>query len=93
MNLNSWTILCLAYVIGLLSTYIFGFPNPNPSWQQWTIVVAGLGLFSLIAAIFVPKFWRLGPTWKLWLAAGIIAILAVVYFQIRVPQPAINDIS
>ena len=93
MNRNSWTILCLAYVIGLLSTYIFGFPNPNPSWQQWTIVVAGLGLFSLIATVFIPKFWRLGPTWKLWLGAGIIAILAVVYFQIRVPQPAINDIS
>ncbi len=93
MNRNNWTIICLAYVIGLLSTYIFGFPNPNPSWQQWTFVLTGLGFFSAIAALFIPKLWRIGPGWKLWLSAGIIAILAVIYFQFRVPEPSNTDIS
>ena len=93
MNRNNWTIICLAYVIGLLSTYIFEFPNPNPSWQQWTFVLGGLGFFAAIAALFIPKFWLMGPGWKLWISAGIIAILAVVYFQFRVPHPSNTDIS
>jgi len=93
MNRNNWIIICLAYVIGLLSTYIFGFPNPNPTWQEWTFVLGGLGFFSAIAAIFIPKFWRVGPGWKLWISAGIVAILAVVYFQFKVPYPSNTDIS
>ncbi|MGK7871989.1 MAG: ComEC/Rec2 family competence protein [Xenococcaceae cyanobacterium] len=93
MNRNSWTILCLAYVIGLLSTEIWGFPNPNPSWQQWTAIATGLGLSSIFAAMVVPRFWRTGPRWRLWLSAGLVALLAAVYFQVRVPQPDVNDIS
>ncbi|NJP21018.1 MAG: DUF4131 domain-containing protein [Hydrococcus sp. CRU_1_1] len=93
MNRNSWTILCLAYAIALLSTNIFGITNPNPSWQTWFITVTGLGFLSVLAAIFIPRFWRRGPKWQLWLTAGLVAIFAVVYFQIRIPQPGSNDVS
>ncbi|MCU0537719.1 MAG: ComEC/Rec2 family competence protein [Hydrococcus sp. Prado102] len=93
MNRNSWTVLCLAYAIALLSTNIFGITNPNPSWQTWFITVSGLGFLSVLAAIFIPRFWRRGPKWQLWLAAGLFAIFAVVYFQLRIPQPGSNDIS
>lgn len=92
MKRNSWTVLCLAYVIGLLSTAALGF-NPNPSWQQWLIVVLGLGFFSVGTAILIPRFWRRGPRAGLWLSAGLVAILAVVHLQIRIPQPQNNDIS
>lgn len=92
MNRDSWTIFCLAYAIGLLSTSVLGF-NPNPSWQQWLIVVGGLGFLSIVAAIVIPRFWRRGIRWQQWLAAGLVAILAVGYFQFRIPQPANDDIS
>ncbi len=93
MNRKSWAILCLAYVIGLLSTGVLGFPNSHPSWQQWTAIAIGLGLSSAIAAGLSPRFWRTGPGSRLWIGAGLVAILAAVYFQVRVPQPGVNDIS
>ncbi|MGH2412426.1 MAG: ComEC/Rec2 family competence protein [Microcystaceae cyanobacterium] len=92
-NRNSWIICCLAYSIGLFSTSIFGFLNPHPSWQQWLFIIISLGLLSIFLALFVPRCWPRGPGIKVWLLAGIIAISAVVYFQIRIPQPGINDIS
>jgi competence protein ComEC len=92
MKRNSWTILCLAYVIGLLSTAALD-SNPNPSWQQCLMLVLGLGFFSAGTAVWVPRFWRRGPRAGLWLSAGLIAVLATVYLQIRLPQPQNNDIS
>ena len=83
----------MAYAIGLLSTGIFRFPNPYPSWQQWTLIALGFGSFSTGAAVLVPRFWPTGPRARIWLSAGIIALLAVVYFQVRLPQPDVNDIS
>ncbi|OKH24547.1 competence protein [Hydrococcus rivularis NIES-593] len=93
MNRDSWTVLCLAYAIGLLSTGVLELSNPNPSWQQWIAVAVGLGFFSIVAAISMPRFWRREPRWQLWLVAGLVAILAVAYFQFRIPQPGSNDIS
>jgi competence protein ComEC len=92
MNRDRWTIICLAYTIGLLSTNILGF-HPNPSWQQWIVVIGGLGFLSAIAAITMPRFWRRSSRWQLWLSAGLVAILAVAYFQFRIPQPTDSDIS
>jgi competence protein ComEC len=92
MNRDSWTILCVAYVIGLLSTGVLGFA-PNPSWQQWIVIVLGLGFLSVLAAILIPQFWQRSPRRWLWFLAGLVAILAVAYLQMRIPQPPSNDIS
>ncbi len=86
MSRHHWEIIFLAYILGLL--FISASGNFPP-----VIWILGLGLLTLIAAIFIPRFWRRSPKWKFWLVAGLIAILAGVYFQIRLPQPGINDIS
>jgi competence protein ComEC len=93
MNRRSWAVICIAYPLGLLSTGVFGFPPPHPSWQQWTVAIGGLGILSLVAASFAPRLWRRGPGWPVWLVAGLVAILAVFYLQVRTPQPARDDIS
>jgi competence protein ComEC len=93
MTRHDWTVLCLAYVMGLLATSLFGFPNPHPSWQQWTVAVGGLVGLSLLAAIIRPRLGRRLFSRKLWLGAGAIAIFAVLYFQWRIPQPGLHDIS
>ncbi len=93
MNRDRWTILCLAYIIGLLSTSAFDYPNPHPSWQQWTIAIAGLVLLTFIAALFLPRWWRECPRGKFWLAAALVTILGAVYLQLRTPQPSHDDIS
>lgn len=83
MNLATTAfILCLAYIFGLLSTVLI-FP-----WGGFVVLILGI-----IATLVVPKFWRKGPKPWVWLVAGVVGLLAVLYFQTRIPQPAINDIS
>ncbi|NES18660.1 MAG: DUF4131 domain-containing protein [Symploca sp. SIO3E6] len=93
MNPASGALLSFAYILGLLSTAILGFPIRAVSWEQYILLVIGLGVLGVVAAITLPRFWRTGPRPRLWLATGIVAALAVVYFQTRVPQPASNEIS
>jgi competence protein ComEC len=95
MTRNSWIIFCLAYVIGLLSTNLLAFPNFGFTWQQLVILATGLIGLSIIAAIAT---WRFGKSkyqsqYQMCLCAGIVAVLAVVYFQCRIPQPNVDDIS
>jgi competence protein ComEC len=80
-------ILCLAYIVGLLST---AFP-----WRLFGVPAGGLAVMALgvAAAIAVPRFWRTGPKFWLWLAAGTVGFLATLYFQARTPQPAASDVS
>jgi competence protein ComEC len=73
-------ILSLAYILGLVST---GVP-----WGKFGFLALGVG-----TAVFLPRFWRTGPKRSLWLAAGLVGFLASLYFQVRLPQPAANDIS
>jgi competence protein ComEC len=73
-------VLSLAYILGLL----FGATD----WGR--LVLLGLGV---VAAIVLLRFWRTGPKLRLWLAAILIGFLAPLYLQLRIPQPAINDIS
>ncbi|MGB7272535.1 MAG: ComEC/Rec2 family competence protein [Geitlerinemataceae cyanobacterium] len=73
-------ILCLAYIVGLLMTAV--------PWGGWGLLILG----CLLAAI-LPRQWRMGPPWGVWVAAGTIGFLATLYFQFRVPQPSVNDIS
>ncbi|NER52062.1 MAG: ComEC family competence protein [Symploca sp. SIO1A3] len=93
MNPASGALLSFAYILGLLSTAILGFPITVVSWEQYILLVIGFGVLGVVAAITLPRFWRTGPRPRLWLTTGIVAALAVIYFQMRIPQPASNEIS
>jgi competence protein ComEC len=73
-------VLSLAYILGLL----FGTTDGGK------FVLLGLGI---LAAIVLLRFWRTGPKLRLWLAAILVGFLAPLYLQVRIPQPASNDIS
>lgn len=92
MNRNNAVIFGLAYIIGLLSTAIFAFSN-NLSPITIAMTIGGLIIITSIAAILVPRFFWIGKDLRLWIVAGAIAIVAVGYFQLRVPHPAVSDIS
>ena len=91
MSRNSWTIICLAYIVGLLSTGLFNWSNSG--WQSWATVAIGLAGLSILASLFIVRFRYLRKYRQICLATGIIAIFALVYFQLRIPQPRVNDIS
>ncbi len=80
MGQASAIVLCLAYGLGLLLT-----ASPG----------GGFGLLGLgvLLSWLVPRRWRSGPGGRVWLLAGVIGLLATLYFQFRIPQPAANDIS
>jgi competence protein ComEC len=73
-------IFCLAYIVGLLMTAV--------PWGGWGLLILG----CVLAAI-LPRCWRIGPPLGVWVAAGAIGFLATLYFQMRVPQPGVNDIG
>ncbi|MDJ0688069.1 MAG: ComEC/Rec2 family competence protein [Xenococcaceae cyanobacterium MO_188.B32] len=91
MSRNSWTILCLAYIVGLLSTGLFNWSNSD--WQNLLLVAIGLGGLSIAISILIAHFPYVRKYSKVCLSTGIIAIFALVYFQLRIPQPKVNDIS
>jgi competence protein ComEC len=74
------TVICLAYILGLLST---GLPGGG------FFVLLGGGVLSWAG----PRYWRGGPRSRLWLVAGLVGLLASLYWQWRIPQPPENDIS
>jgi len=88
MTQTSGIVLCLAYILGLLSTVVF--------WGGYGILALGIGTAVLCQSRFtkpLPSGWRVGPKSVVWLAAGAVGLLATIYFQVRTPQPAANDIS
>ncbi len=80
MNLTGSVILSLAYILGLLST--------GAAWGG--IVVLGLGCGTSIA---LPKLWKGKFSSRIWILAGVVGLAASLYFQMRVPQPGVHDIS
>ncbi|ACK70032.1 ComEC/Rec2-related protein [Gloeothece citriformis PCC 7424] len=93
MNRDRLTIICLSYCVGLLFTGILDFSHLNPTGLQWGIVTVAISGVSLGLGIIVPKVWRTAPKGKFWLITALVAFLAVVYFQWRVPSPKPHDIS
>ncbi|MEA5467402.1 ComEC/Rec2 family competence protein [Spirulina sp. 06S082] len=93
MSRQSWVILCIAYILGLLSTGIWASP-----FEKITLI-QGLGLASIeivlggIIGAIASRFWRKSPRLPIWIVAGILAGLAIAHFQLRLPQPATNDVS
>ena len=80
MNLTSGVILSLAYILGLLSTGV--------TWGGIIVLVLGC-----VASIALPKLWKGQFSSRIWVVAGVVGLVASLYFQIRVPQPGVTDIS
>ncbi|GCA82819.1 ComE operon protein 3 [Microcystis aeruginosa NIES-2522] len=93
MNRPNSVILGLAYILGLLSTGLLDFSPQLNRWQEVVIRIVILGLITLLTTTFIRRFWWQSPPKKIWLIAGLIAIFAVVYLEIRTPYPTANDIS
>jgi competence protein ComEC len=91
MTRNGWIVFCLAYLIGLLSTNLYPFPSSGFDWQQLGIIATVLMGLAVLVAIVTSRWLKF--SYNLCFGAGIVAILAVVYFQLRVPQPDVDDIS
>jgi competence protein ComEC len=88
---NRVALLCLAYVTGLLLTGVSG--------KILGLPIAAIA--SLLAGAIVPVIlrfagrwlkWRSAPKPIWWLAAGLVGLLAALYFDWRQPQPAATDI-
>lgn len=89
MNRYSWIIICLAYIVGLLATGLFYFSTDDFSLLVFLEIAIILALL-----IIITKFYsKLKINNNVWLSAFLIAILATVYFSLRIPQPQQNDIS
>lgn len=82
---------CIAYILGLLSTAV--------TWGGYGVISLGIAV-AVLAYIgkrtsyrnkFPNSFWKIKP--QLWLIAGLVGFLATIYFQVRTPQPGLNDIS
>jgi competence protein ComEC len=93
MSPASGALLSLAYIFGLLLTAVLGFPTRAVSWTEYSLLSLGVAIAGLVIALILPRFWRTGPKPRLWIVAGIVGSLAIVYFQARVPKPSTNDIS
>ena len=87
MTRNDWIILCLAYIVGLLSTNLISSSSDFTTQQLWWLV-GSIGLSIILAIVLLRPLKS-----RIWLGAAIVAILAVWYFQLRIPQPNNNDIS
>ena len=87
--MTSWgpLVICLGYILGLLSTGI-GIGYLNQPIAAYGLLGIGLG-----CSIWMPKRWRLGPTRRQWLLGGIISLVGAAYCLWRIPQPALDDVS
>jgi competence protein ComEC len=101
---TSGVIICLGYILGLLFTAI-----PWGGVWILILGLAGAVLFrkryttarqvaqkpgNIGSKIkFVFNTWQSVPHPRIWLAAGLVGLLATLYFQLRVPQPGVKDIS
>jgi competence protein ComEC len=104
MMQTSGIIICLSYILGLLFTAI----PWGGVWILLLGVVgavffrriyANLRKFALKREGAVGKDKAIANNWtgiphpRIWLIAGVVGLLATVYWQLRVPQPGIEDIS
>lgn len=89
MTRKDWIILCLAYIVGLLSTNLITFSTSGFTPQQLSLLIAGLSGLALMTKVA----FREQLNTKVGIFAVIVAIIAVLYLQVRIPQPSGNDIS
>jgi len=87
MNAAGGVVLCLAYGLGLLLTGV------SEQLGGLSVGAIALPVLGLLAGAIAPRFWRTGPSAQTWIAAGMVGLLAALYFQVRLPKPAETDIS
>lgn len=92
MKISGAALLCLAYIAGLFSTRIIALDGTT-HWLKIIVLSLALVTIGIFAALLVPRFWRTAPQPKLWILAGVIAAIAVIHLQLRLPQPSTLDIS
>lgn len=86
MTRNNWIVVGLAYIVGLWSTRLVNYPIANlDRTYLYSLLLLLLGLI-----IFTV---RLRHRTRNILSAVVVALFAVVYLQIRTPQPLYNDVS
>jgi competence protein ComEC len=100
---TSGVIICLSYIFGLLFTavpwggvWIFGLGIVGAVIFRRRTILRQLAQKSENAGSktkAVPNNWQTIPHPRIWLAAGLVGLLATLYFQWRVPQPGAKDIS
>jgi competence protein ComEC len=78
------TVCCLAYVMGLLLT---GLP--------WKVLGLPVGaIIMLVLGTIASRYpQRIGVKSRTWLLAGLCGFLAVLHFQMQLPQPGHEDVS
>ena len=100
---TSGVIICLGYIFGLLFTAL-----PWGGVWILVLGIVGAILFRRRTSSrqlaqkpenagsknkAVLNTWQTTPHARIWLAAGLVGLLATLYFQWRVPQPGAKDIS
>jgi competence protein ComEC len=101
---TSGVIICLGYILGLLFTaipwggvwiLILGLAGAVLFRKRYTtarqVAQKPENIGSKIKFVF--NTWQSVPHPRIWLAAGLVGLLATLYFQLRVPQPGVKDIS
>lgn len=78
-------------MIGLLLTGLWGGFNPQPSSLEWVLVVGAIAVCTALAAVLLPRVVWSVPA-QFWLVVGIVALVAVGYFQMRVPRAQADQI-
>ncbi len=100
---TSGVIICLGYIFGLLFTAV-----PWGGVWILALGIVGAVIFRRRTILrqlaqksenagnktkAVLNNWQTIPHPRIWLAAGLVGLLATLYFQWRVPQPGTKDIS
>ncbi|BAY97393.1 ComEC/Rec2-related protein [Tolypothrix tenuis PCC 7101] len=100
----SGVIICLGYILGLLFTAV---PWGGVWILLLGILIAVLLRLRFLKSRqltqkpenaatktkAISSFWQNTPQPRIWLAAGLVGLLATLYFQWRVPEPGPKDIS
>lgn len=84
------TILCLAWIVGLLSTAL---PRGWIGLMALGLGLIGMRVFSLRQPWPALYPWRRGPKVAFWLFALALALFASLYLVIRAPTPESRDVS
>lgn len=93
MNRQDIVISGVFYIIGLLLTSLFYFNETRLSLQLFFIYTIIVVVMITICWVFIPRISYKLPKGKTWIIAGLISLMAIIYFNIRLPFPAKDDIS